>query len=230
MMLLSLTLTPILTSAQEAEHQAQAQPGALSKAPSSPEPPATQRVSGPAVTGIVRNPETSPIPGAIVRLTNTDTKKSWVSWTDESGKFEFPALPPGRYHLDASQLGFASSSLDIELPVVPPGPIPMVLQVATLAQLTAPMPVPATPKQGAGNAAKVGNPSFGNPRAPGDAGGSADGKPRNGNSGGGNGGRQPLPPGVSHALNQGMATAAGRGGFQQTDLTGECTLKPADTT
>ena len=134
-MLLSLTLTPILVSAQEAERQVQTQSGALP----SPEPPAAQRVSGPAVTGIVRNPETSPIPGAIVRLTNTDTKKSWVSWTDESGKFEFPALPPGRYHIEASQLGFVPSSLDVELPVVPPGPIPMVLSVATLAQLTAPL-------------------------------------------------------------------------------------------
>ena len=80
------------------------------------------------MTGIVRNPETSPVPGSIVRVTNTDTKKSWVSWTDESGKFEFPALPPGRYHIEASQLGFAPSSLDVELPVVPPGPIPMVLK------------------------------------------------------------------------------------------------------
>jgi len=45
MMLLSLTLTPILASAQEAERQVQTQSGALP----SPEPPATQRVSGPAV-------------------------------------------------------------------------------------------------------------------------------------------------------------------------------------
>ena len=109
------------------------------------------------MTGIVRNPETSPVPGSIVRVTNTDTKKSWVSWTDESGKFEFPALPPGRYHIEASQLGFVPSSLDVELPVVPPGPIPMVLKVATLAQLTAPPPNSANAKQSSENAASASN-------------------------------------------------------------------------
>ena len=106
--LLLLALIPILASAQEAQAPApaQAQPGTLPKAQSSLEPPATQQVSGPTVNGIIRNPETKPIPGAIVRLTNTDTKRSWVSWTDESGRFEFPALPPGRYHIEVSQLGF----------------------------------------------------------------------------------------------------------------------------
>ena len=187
-------------------------------------------MSGPAVTGIIRNPEANPIPSAIVRITNTETKKSWVSWTDESGKFEFPALPPGRYHVEASQLGFVPSSLDVELPVVPRGPIPMVLQVATLAQLTAPTPNPATPKQGPGNAAGAGNPPSANSNAPAATAGNADGKPRNGKSAGGNGGRQPLPPGVSNALSQGMATTAGRGGFQQTDLTGEGTPQPGEAT
>lgn len=180
------------------------------------------------MTGIVRNPETSPIPGAIVRVTNTDTKKSWVSWTDESGKFEFPALTPGRYHIEASQLGFVPSSLNLELPVVPPGPIPMVLQVATLAQLTA--PPPAAAKQSPENHAAARNPSSANSNAPAAAGGTAAGKPTNRNSSGGNGGRQPLPPGVSNALSQGMATAAGRGGFQQTDLTGESTPQAGETT
>ena len=147
------------------------------------------------MTGIVRNPETSPIPGAIVRVTNTDTKKSWVSWTDESGKFEFPALPPGRYHIEASQLGFIVSSLDVELPVVPPGPIPMVLSVATLAQLTASAPNPASAKQSSENVASAPKPSNANSNVPAATGGKAAGKPANGNTAGGNGGRQPLPTG-----------------------------------
>jgi len=228
--LLSLILIPIVASAQEAEARAQSQSAAPSKAQPAAEQPAIQQAAGPAVTGIIRNPEASPIPGAIVRITNTDTKKSWVSWTEESGKFEFPALPPGRYHLEASQLGFAASSLDVELPVVPSGPIPMVLQVATLAQLTPPPPNSATEKQSPENAAAAGNRSSANATAPAAIGGNAGGKPRNGNSTEGNGGRQPLPPGVSNALNQGMGTAPGRGGFQQTDLTGEVAAQADETT
>ena len=69
----------------------------------------------------------------MIRIRSGETNKSWVSSTDEAGNFEFPALPAGRYHLEATQMGFTSSSLDIELPVVPPGPIPLVLQVVTLA-------------------------------------------------------------------------------------------------
>ena len=57
------------------------------------------------------------------------------------------------------------------------------------------------------------------------------GSQANGNTAGGNGGRQPLPPGVSDVeADQGLATAAGRGGFQQTDLTGEGTAQPGETT
>jgi Carboxypeptidase regulatory-like domain len=230
--LLSLVLIPIVASAQEMEAraQSQSQSAAPSKAQPAAEQPATQQAAGPAVTGIIRNPEVSPIPGAIVRITNTDTKKSWVSWTDESGKFEFPALPPGRYHVEASQLGFAASSLDVELPVVPPGPIPMVLQVATLAQLTAPPPNSTSGKPPE-NTAVSGNPSNANPSASAVASGNGGGKARNGNdTGGRNGGRHPLPPGVSNALNQGMGTGSGRGGFQQTDLTGEAAAQADETT
>jgi Carboxypeptidase regulatory-like domain len=97
---LLFALIPIRASAQQAEARPQSQSAAQSagqsKAQVSPEAPAAPQVSGPTVTGIIRNPEANPIPSAIVRIANTDTKKSWVSWTDESGKFEFPALPPGR--------------------------------------------------------------------------------------------------------------------------------------
>jgi hypothetical protein len=89
------------------------------------------------VSGVVRTPEGTPVPAATVRLVNTETKKVWLSWTDESGQFEFPQIPAGSYRVEASQLGFANSSLVVEIPVVPPGPIPIVLRVATLAELTA---------------------------------------------------------------------------------------------
>jgi hypothetical protein len=215
-----------MASAQKAE--AYARPQSAQPSQTQSEQPAAQQTSGPAVTGIIRNPEANAVPGAIVRITNTETKKSWVSWTDQSGKFEFPALPPGRYHIEATQLGFVASSLDIELPVVPPGPIPMVLQVATLAQLTAPSPHSNAAQPGPENNAA--SPSKSNPSASA-ADGNTPASPKNGNGAGArNGGRQALPPGVSNALSQGMGAGAGRGGFQQTDLTGEGGAQADDAT
>ncbi len=42
-----------------------------------------------------------------LRAIQTSSGKAWVSWTDENGKFEFPALPTGHYRVEISQLGFA---------------------------------------------------------------------------------------------------------------------------
>jgi hypothetical protein len=63
------------------------------------------------VSGVVRTPEGTPVPAATVRLVNTETNKAWLSWTDESGKFEFPQIPAGSYRVEANQLGFANASL-----------------------------------------------------------------------------------------------------------------------
>jgi protein-disulfide isomerase len=57
-----------------------------------------------STTGRVQTQSGEPVPGATVRLTNTDTHKVWLSWTDETGKFVFPELPAGYYHVEASQL------------------------------------------------------------------------------------------------------------------------------
>ena len=79
---------------------------------------ATTVTPGAATTtsGTVKTAEGAPVPSATIRLTNTDTNKSWVSWTDESGKFEFPNLPAGHYRVEASQLGFVKSSTEVQLP------------------------------------------------------------------------------------------------------------------
>jgi trimeric autotransporter adhesin len=237
-------LAAIATVAQESQPASQSAPAQQTQkdVQSQAQPPAAAQFEqqsmpqarGPAVTGNLRTAESSALPGALVRITSEDTKKSWVSWTDETGKFEFPALPAGRYHLEASQLGFIPSSLNIELPVVPPGPIPMVLQVATLAQLTAPLENSAPEKSAAQNSSNTpANPenkpapnpaSASNANANGNAanGTNAGGNGAAGGKGGGrNGGRQAVPPGVANAMKQGMGNGTGRGGFQQTDLTGE---------
>src|SRR6185437_12097318 len=129
-------LAGILTFAAAAQaRQQQAAP--------SPPPPAAQADAAPQIsvvantTGSVRTADGTPVPGATVRLVSLDTNKSWVSWTDAAGNFAFPNLPKGRYHVETSQIGFQASSIDVLLPILPKGPIPVVLRVATMAELNA---------------------------------------------------------------------------------------------
>lgn len=149
------------------------------------------------LSGVVRTQEQIPIPGATIRVNNTDTGQAWVSWTDESGKFELPSLAPGHYHIEISQLGFAPASQDVQLPLA--NPLTITIHVATLAELNG----TSAPSHGGGNAQ---NPARQNPSQNNSTQGSFAGGGRRG---------QPPPPGVINAIRQGM------GGFQQTDLTGQ---------
>jgi trimeric autotransporter adhesin len=177
----------------------------------SPAQESTTQPPTPMLTGIVRTPEGTPVPGATVRLTNADTNKSWLSWTDEAGKFEFPQVIAGRYRVEASQLGFVQSSLVVEVPVIPPGPIPIVLRVATLAELSATSPNAANGPRSSANR-KNGQSGGTNSANRSDTGSAANGGRR------GNGGREQLPAGAANAVREGLA-----GGFEQTELTGEGT-------
>ena len=159
------------------------------------------------VSGLVRTSEGTPVPAATVRLVNTETNKAWLSWTDESGKFEFPQIPAGSYRVEASQLGFANSSLVVDIPVAPPGPIPIVLRVATLAELTAKPEATRAPRN-----PRTANGGANNNAGPGANVGADAGS---GRRGGGSGGRGQTPAGVTNAIRAGLAG----GGFEQTDLT-----------
>ena len=142
-MLALLLAAPLACSAhdwQAAQQQQASQQGGSSSADAAPT--AAPNVVA-STTGQVQTQSGQPVPGATVRLTNTDTHKVWLSWTDETGKFVFPELPAGYYHVEASQLGFVAAAIDVKLPVVPSGPIPVVLNVATLADLAPPPPKPA---------------------------------------------------------------------------------------
>jgi hypothetical protein len=181
---------PSFTQAPQTPTQAPVQE---SVPPAAAQAPATADTATAVASGVVHTADGAPVPGATLRLVNTDTRKSFVSWTDESGKFEFPALPPGHYTVEASQLGFVSASLNIELGGGPtPPPLQFVLRVGTLAELAAPSGPSAPPTRHANQAPGPGS-------APGTR---------------GRGGRgQQLPPGLLNAVRD--------GGFQQTDLTGE---------
>src|ERR1700733_5353120 len=168
--------------------------------------PAAQEptVSTSTVSGVVRTTEGTPIPGATVRLINTDTSKVWLIWTDESGKFEFPQIAAGRYRIEGSQIGFVQTSLVIEVPIAPPGPVPVVLRVATLAELSAAPTTPSNRPRGPGNRSNAQNPAANPANAPGQR-----------------GARGQLPAGAANAVREGLA-----GGFEEAELTGEGTNAP----
>ena len=165
------------------------------------------------VGGAVRTTEGSGVPGATVRIANLETNKSWVSWTDESGKFQIPGLPPGRYRMEASQIGFIPATQELVIAGPPAPVVALSLRVATLAELN-PAPEAAT---GDNTAAANPNAAGGLPDSGNKRGHPAGAKGRD-NSGAEPGGQQAqLPAGVTNAIHQGL------GGFQQTDLTGEST-------
>ena len=165
--------------------------------------PAAQEpaVSTSTVSGVVRTTEGMPIPGATVRLINTDTSKVWLSWTDESGKFEFPKVAAGRYRIEGSQLGFVQTSSIAEVPINPPGPVPVVLRVATLAELSGGTAAPSNKPPVTGNRSNAQHQSA-----------------NSANASGQRGARGQLPAGAANAVREGMA-----GGFEETELTGEGT-------
>ena len=65
------------------------------------------------VAGIVRTAQNVPVPGAGVRVVHLASGQAWGTWTDEDGKFSFPGLPAGRYRLEAKQLGFGTSEMEL---------------------------------------------------------------------------------------------------------------------
>ncbi|HWG57446.1 MAG TPA: carboxypeptidase-like regulatory domain-containing protein [Candidatus Acidoferrales bacterium] len=220
-------LAGILTFAAAAQaRQQQAAP--------SPPPPAAQADAAPQIsvvantTGSVRTADGTPVPGATVRLVSLDTNKSWVSWTDAAGNFAFPNLPKGRYHVETSQIGFQASSIDVLLPILPKGPIPVVLRVATMAELNAAISASAAaaPEHAPGPA----NTSASNPGRSGMAGRGAAGGGFPGRGTGGYAGRgRTGAAGQGGAAMPGMAGTTGAEGqqglsvdtdtgFEQTDL------------
>ncbi|HVB87567.1 MAG TPA: TonB-dependent receptor [Candidatus Dormibacteraeota bacterium] len=167
--------------------------------------------------GTVRMASGEGIPGAAVRATLTGTTKAWVTWTDDSGKFEFPSIPAGRYTLAAEQLGFVKIERAVQVAAgLPPPPIQLTLRVATVEDLEAP---PGSARPTNRWAARPGRPGG----YPGAGGGQAPASNRAGTGteagrrGRFDGSGQQLPAGVVNALNQGLAS----GGFQQTELTGD---------
>jgi hypothetical protein len=67
------------------------------------------------VTGTVTDPTGAIVPGADLKLTNTDTATVQTVTTGDDGNFTFAAVPRGNYQLEASHAGF--KSLDQTFPL-----------------------------------------------------------------------------------------------------------------
>jgi trimeric autotransporter adhesin len=188
------------------------------------------------LVGTVRAPDGTGVPGTTLRVIQTSTGKAWVTWTDENGKFEFPALPAGHYRVEIAQIGFAPATKEIDLASGTAAPIDLKMDVGTLAAITAP---PATvnatiapsapPSKESANSASSGAPASNGPGSatsnpsatatnygavpPGGRIASSNGGQRAGGGGGGRNGQQ------------GGAGGAGQGGgrraFQQVGLNGQ---------
>ncbi|MGH9729846.1 MAG: TonB-dependent receptor [Candidatus Acidiferrales bacterium] len=169
-----------------------------------------------AVTGIVQTEAGTPIPGATVRAENSTTHQRWVTWTDESGKFSFPGLPPGSYQLSSDALGFGTATLDstFQSATPPPPPLTLVLHVLSLAEMS-------SGNSGAVVAAKPSKPSDETPPRNSKPVVAQQGAPTRTAQGQAAVQRQPgsgrrtgpaMAAGLANAMRQGM------GGFQQVDV------------
>ena len=121
-----------------------APPASTSTSPTPPSPaaPPTALAAAPApvtqiqASGFVHTAAGAGVPGATVRLVETSTGRSWLTWSDENGKFVLPPLPPGHYRIEAAQLGFGSYSEEFDL-APNPAAIDLPLAIDTLAEIDA---------------------------------------------------------------------------------------------
>jgi hypothetical protein len=67
---------------------------------------ATAQIAGGALVGVLKDQSGGVLPKASVTATNLDTNQASRSITSADGYYEFPLLPAGRYHVEASASGF----------------------------------------------------------------------------------------------------------------------------
>jgi hypothetical protein len=65
-----------------------------------------QAVAGAQVGGVISDPSGSPVPGAAVKITQTETQLARATVSDGQGRYVFPDLPIGPYRLEVTVSGF----------------------------------------------------------------------------------------------------------------------------
>ncbi len=182
------------------------------------------------LAGTVRAADGTAVPGATLRVIQTSTGKAWITWTDEEGNFEFPALPAGHFRAEVSQLGFVPATKEIDLASGTKTPADLKMDIATLAEIAAPLEAENAAKaatappanesaksaQAAASTASGAASATSNPTTTTASSGAAT-PSRGGNGGQRGGGRNGPPGGPGGANGQG----GGRRAFQQVGLNGQ---------
>jgi trimeric autotransporter adhesin len=68
------------------------------------------------IAGTVHTQQGVAVPGARVRLLHVASGKAWETSTDDQGQFSVPDLPPGRYRIEAHQLGLGTTIWEDDIP------------------------------------------------------------------------------------------------------------------
>jgi hypothetical protein len=189
------------------------------------------------LAGLVHAVDGTAIPGSTLRVIQIATGKAWVTWSDEDGKFEFPALPEGHFRIEVSQLGFAPITQEVDLVPGSKTPVDLKMDVGQLSAITAargaaettasnappkeegakPAP-PATPNAGseAAPAQSSSSTAVNNSAPPVGTAGNANGTQRNGGNGSG-----PTARIGQNGASGGSGQGGGRRAFQQLGLNGK---------
>src|SRR5215469_12793051 len=86
------------------------------------------------ITGIVKDPSGSGVPGAQVQATQTDTGLERTALTGQDGGYALPNLPVGPYRLEIAKTGFSTSVQTLILQVATSPTVDVELQVGAATQ------------------------------------------------------------------------------------------------
>jgi hypothetical protein len=95
-----------------------------------------------SITGIVEDQAGAAVVGAGVQLSGTSNAQLSTT-TDQSGRFEFKRVAPGKYQVQVTSQGFEPTNVDIVVGAQPLAPLQVVLAVASLRQETTVTSAPA---------------------------------------------------------------------------------------
>jgi hypothetical protein len=70
-----------------------------------------QAISTGTITGVVTDPTGALVAGATVTITNTDTSTTRTAVTNESGRYLFADIPPGKYDVSINKTGFRTTKV-----------------------------------------------------------------------------------------------------------------------
>jgi hypothetical protein len=89
-----------------------------------------------SISGVVQDQAGATISGAQVELSGPNTSAPHSTATDQTGRFEFKRIAPGKYQLQVSEVGFEPTTLDLTVGPQSPAPLQVVMAVASLRQET----------------------------------------------------------------------------------------------